>query len=47
MNAVIKGLVPGIVGVGYNGGAGAVQDGNDIALQVGGVVVGGAVPCDG
>ena len=36
-------VAPGVVGVGNYGGPGAVQDGDDITLQVGDVVVGGAV----
>jgi len=42
-----KGLAPGVVGVGDHSRSGGVQDGGDIALEVGGIIVGGAVVGDG
>jgi len=38
-----KGLAPGIVGVSDHCCSGGVQDGGDIALEVGGIIVGGAI----
>ena len=40
-------VAPGIVGVGDHSRSGGVQDGGDIALEVGGIVVSGAVVGDG
>ena len=40
-------VAPGIVGIGDHSRSGGVQDGGDIALEVGGVVVSGAVVGDG
>ena len=39
-------VAPGIVGIGDHGRSGGVQDGSDIALEVGGVVVSGAIVGD-
>ena len=38
-----EGLAPGVIGVGNHRASRSVQDGRHIPLQVGGVVVGGAV----
>ena len=42
-----KGLAPGIVGVGDHSRSGGVQDGRDIALQIGGIVVSRSVVGNG
>ena len=42
-----KELAPGVISIGDHSRSGGVQDGRDIALEVGGIIVGGAVVGDG